>query len=205
MTCVLSAINSASPNCAPFFEVSSRPIPAGELEDPDAKGGCVVSVTVKPGLPLGPVQQTIRLQLQSSGSSETFEEQLGVEGSVDADISIVGAGWNSDHARLSIGTVKSASRRTRNLIVLVRGEHRDEVTIKPVESDPAWLQVKVGEASELKNRNVKQIPLTIVIPPNMQPLNRMGSDQGPLAEILLETTHPKVKSFRVYVQFLIGE
>lgn len=188
---------------APYFEVKSEPIPRDQLADSQAKSGCRVELTVKPGLPLGPILQTIRLQIRMSDSADTATVEVPISGTVDSDISFVGPGWNADQARLSIGTVKSAEGAKRRLLLLVRGEHRHDVTIKPVTVDPAWLVVALGEPSDLQSGAVTQIPLTIEIPPDTPPVNHLGSDQGKYAEIILETTHPEVKQIRMNVRFVI--
>ena len=51
-----------NPETARFFELRSAPLAADELaKERLAKGAVVASVTVKPGLPLGPVNQGVRL------------------------------------------------------------------------------------------------------------------------------------------------
>jgi len=188
---------------APYFEVTSEAIPRDRLDDPLAKSGCRVEVTIKPGLPLGPIRQTIRLELRLAGVAENPTVELPVVGTVDSDISIVGRGWNSDAGTLKFDSVKSAEGATRELLVLVRGDRRHDVTIKPGKLDPPWLKVTLGEPVESKSGAVTQVPLKIEIPRGMSPVNRLGSEQGKYGEIVLETTHPDTKQIRMYLQFVI--
>jgi uncharacterized protein DUF1573 len=195
---------------APYFEVHSEPISRDQLTEPDAKSGCRVAVTVKPGLPLGPIRQTIRLELKMAGFAERPTVEVPIEGTVDSDISVVGKGWNGDLGRLAIGAVKRAEGATRHLRLIVRGPHRHGTVIKPGKIDPTWLKVTVGEPSELKQRaagegGVTQIPLTIEIPPGSPQTNRLGFNQGKYAEIFLETTHPQVQQIRMYLQFVVEQ
>ncbi|MBI3839800.1 MAG: DUF1573 domain-containing protein [Planctomycetia bacterium] len=191
------------PETAPFFEVHTAPIPKEQLaENPDVKSGCLVTVTVKPGLPLGPVRQTIRLELNTPGEEPL---EVPIHAIVDSDISIVGGnGWNADYSRLNIGAVRSAEGATRKLLILVRGPERHSLKVQPVKVNPAWLKVTIGETSEL-NKDVNQIPLTIEIPSGTAAVNHLGSDQGKYAEILFETTHPQVKHMRMYLQFIVEQ
>jgi hypothetical protein len=188
---------------APYFEVKSEPIPADQAAERKAKSGCRVEVALKPGLPLGPFRQTIRLQLRMSGTADNPTVELPIMGTIDSDISIVGPDWNADAGRLSIGTVNAGEGATRRVLLLVRGEHRHDVTVKPAKVDPAWLKVAVGEPSDLPSGAVTQIPLTIEIPPNMPQVNHLGTDQGKYAEIILETTHSQLKQIRMYLRFVI--
>jgi hypothetical protein len=193
----------AGEDSAPFFEVHSETIPHDLLTEPGAKSGCRVVLTLKPGLPLGPIRQTIRLELRLQGVAETSTVEVPIEGTVDSDISIVGPGWDQKYGRLAINAVQSAKGATRKLFLLVRGDHRHDLAIKPGKLDPAWLKVELGEPTELNNGAVTQIPLTIEIPPGAPPANYLGTDQGKYAEIILETTHPQVKEIRLHLKFAI--
>jgi uncharacterized protein DUF1573 len=189
---------------ADHFAITSQEIPTSELEA-DAKGGCRVLLTIKPGLPLGAIRQTIRLEIQLGSAGAKSMVEVPIEGTVDADISIVGQGWDQSQNRLSIGSVKSSRGATRRLLLLLRGDRRHDVTIKPGTVDPDWLKVTLGEPSELRSGAVTQIPLVIEIPPGLPPTNRLGSDQGKYAEVVLETTHPQVKQLRLLLKFVIEQ
>ncbi len=193
----------ADPETASYFQVESETIPREDLTDPKAKSGCRVELTIKPGLPLGPIRQTIRLELQWSGSEEKTKVEVPIEGVVVSDLSIVGPGWTDRLGRLSLGAVKSAAGTTRNLFLLVRGEHRHEVTVEPVKIDPEWLKVTLGKPTEL-NDSVVQIPLSIEIPGGRPPALYLGSEHGKYAEITLGIKNlPQINQIRMDVQFVI--
>jgi hypothetical protein len=192
---------------ARFFEMQSEPIPIDQLTESDAKSGCRVRLTLKPGLPLGMIQQTIRLDLQLGEAKETVSVDVPIEGIIDSDVSIVGPGWEQQLSRLSFPAVSSAKGATRKLFVLLRGDRRHDVTIKAGKFDPSWLKVTLGEPTELKSGDggVTQVPLTIEIPPGMPPVNHLGTDQGKYAEVVLETTHPQVNEIRMNLRFVIEQ
>ena len=196
-----------APESARFFEMQSEPIPADQLTETDAKSGCLVRLTLKPGLPLGMIQQTIRLDLQLGEAMEKVSVEVPIEGIIDSDVSIVGPGWEQGLSRLSFPAVSSAKGATRKLFVLLRGDRRHEVAIKTGKIDPSWLKVTLGEPSELKSGDggVTQVPLTIEIPPGMPPVNHLGTDQGKYAEVVLETTHPQVSEIRMNLRFVIEQ
>jgi Protein of unknown function (DUF1573) len=195
------------PETANYFEATSQPIPRDQLTEPGVKSGCRVLLTIKPGLPLGPLRQTIRLELQMGEGAEasTSTVEVPIVGTVDSDISIVGQGWDADQNRLSLGSIKSSRGATRKLLLLLRGDHRHDVKITPGPVDPAWLKVTLGEPTELKGGAVTQIPLTVEVPPGLPPSNHLGSDQGKYAEVVLETTHPQVKQIRLFLKFVIEQ
>ncbi len=98
---------------ASFFEAKILPISPEQLAEHKAKSGCSVELTVKPGLPLGPFRQTIRLQIRLSGTEETPTIRVPIAGIIDSDISLVGPGWNADAGRLAIGDVKISEGQRR--------------------------------------------------------------------------------------------
>jgi hypothetical protein len=188
---------------ASFFEVKSETLPADQWGEPQAKCAMRVVLTLKPGLPLGPIRQTIRLNLRLGGSNDAPTADVMIIGTIDSNISIVGPDWNADKNRLRFGVVKSAAGATRNLRLLVRGDHRHAIKITPSKLDPEWLKVSVGEPSDLPNGTVTMLPLTIEIPPGSLPENRRGSDQGKYAEIVLDTTDPEARQIRIYLDFVV--
>ncbi len=193
---------------ARFFDAAVTPIPHDELREPEAKSGLRVHVTVKPGLPVGPVRQTIRLIVRTSEEKGAHTILVPIEGTVDSDISLVGRGWNASTGRLYVGEVRSGSGAKRELYLMLRGPHRNDTTIQPVLVAPEWLKVSLGEPRELTSGGsagggVTQIPLEIEIPPGMPTVNHLGSGQGKVAQVVLETTNPDVRQIRMDVQFII--
>jgi hypothetical protein len=196
------------PESADHFEFASEPLSPGELTMQKARDGRRLRVTVKPGLPLGQIQQTIRLELAIAGSPENAFVEVPVYGQVVSDISIVNRDWYAHLNQLRLGIVNSAAGTKRQLLVMVRGPHRDQVSLEPVEIDPPWVNVSVGEATTLNTKGaaeggVTQIPLTIEIPPGAPPANHLGSDQGKLGEVILKTGHPEVKQLRINLHFAV--
>ncbi len=196
---------------APYFEVKCEPIPPDQLKEPEAQSGCIVAVTVKPGLPLGTIRQTIRLELALGDSSDSPVVEVPIYGRVDTDISIVGTkDWTANLDLLKIGEVKSAQGAKRELFLVLRGSKRHGVKFSIAKLDPPWLRVTFGEPIELKKdgpneSGVTQIPLTVEIPPGAPPVNHLGSEVGKHAEIVLESTHPQVKQILMFLQFVVEQ
>ncbi len=188
---------------APFFEVNVEPLPEEELAtEPEAQSGVRVGVTLKPGLPQGAFQQTIRLK---TNLDETPEVSIPVRGNLAGDISIVaiGPGWMAEHNLLSLGTVDARKGVRRQLLLVVRGRYRDEVAFEPVEVFPSWLQVTVGETTPIGGGTVNQTPIWIAIPEGAPPAAHLGSEQGRMGEVRLATNHPKTPELRIRLRFAV--
>ena len=116
---------------------------------------------------------------------------------------MVGPNWNQDRNTLMLGAVPRQKGVKRQMMLLVRGPLRKEVVFNPLEVTPSWLKVSLGQWTEINNGAVILIPLMIEIPPESPPANHLGSEQGPLGKIILETTHPQVPKLQIFVRFAV--
>jgi hypothetical protein len=185
---------------AAFFDVKAEPLTAEELTSQGAKSGAKVTVTVKPGLPLGPVKQRIILTTNLERASRI---EIPVEGTVTSDISLVGQDWAGNQLR--VGRISSQQGMTRTLRLVTRGSHRDDVAFKIVKVWPEALKAELGEKTFNANRSISLVPLTISLPAGTPLMNHLGTDSGKMGEVVLETTHPDVKELKVLVQFAVTE
>ena len=146
---------------AQFFQVDSRHLPSDALP-PDTKGGCEVSVTVKPGLPAGNIDQRIRLQLNLP---DIPDAEVKIAGRIGSPILVVDSGseFDQDRGVLRLGTVNRATGTSRHLKLMIRGPHRNEVKLKVAEVRPDFVKITLGAPEHLAN--VVSVPLSIEIPP----------------------------------------
>jgi hypothetical protein len=186
---------------AQFFEVQTDPLTPQQLQAETAESGVLVMLSLKPGLPLGAFSQTIRFTLELDGKRSEYD--VPTHGTVVSDLSIVGLGWREETGILTLGTVRSAQGLRRNVTVLVRGPLREQLQVESIRVSPAELRVTLGERTAL-NENVEQIPLNIEIPPGLSPMIRIGTDQWPFGEIVLDVkNHPDLKEVRMRLKFTI--
>jgi hypothetical protein len=200
----------ADPSTAAFFDVQIVPLdPAEVAEEKSALAGAKVKVTVKPGLRLGPISQTIYL---APSSKDLPELPIAIQGSVTGDISVFAAKnlYNGERKIITIGAVDRAKGGTYKLQLLVKGPHAKDVKLSVGEVDPPdVLQVSIDteHPSAINSGTVLMYPLTITIPPGSRPVSRLGGaadDAGAkLGKIVIETTHPNTKQLVLYVQFAV--
>ena len=188
---------------ADVFEVRSAPLTAEQLaEEPNAKSGVLVTVIVKPGLPVGPFHQLLRL---STSATRAEELELPIEGNIVSDISIVGgSNFESIRSLLSLGVVSRTRGSRYPLHVLVKGPYRDEVQLEVAEIDPEdGLRATVSAPRSVNEGIVRIFPLTVEVPPGSPAVNRLGSEQGRLGRIRIRTNHPEVPELMLYVRFAV--
>jgi hypothetical protein len=183
------------------FEAAVASLPASESEKEGATSGLRIAITVKPGLPLGPIRQTIRLETNLPRNSVI---EVPITGTVVSDVEIFSpTGWNSDLNLLTIGPVKSKVGATKKLWIFARGPHREDVQVKAVKIDPDLLKVTIGKPAASGDAPVMKIPLTIEVPKGAPAVNFLGTEANKAAEIELETTHPDAKQIKLYVRFAV--
>ncbi len=186
---------------ARYFEAAVRPLTPAELKEfPTAQSGSLVTVTVKAGLPQGPFRQNLRFQTNLA-SAPTMT--LPVQGIIGSQIAVVGPGWDPDIGLLTLGAVPSRSGAKRRLMLVVRGPLRGQVAFKAVQVSPSLLRVSLGEKYEINHGVVVATSLMIEIPPGSPTVDHLGSEQGKLGEIILESTHPQVPKLRILVRFAV--
>ncbi len=185
---------------AKLFSVSVEPLPAGFHLPADARSGLLLKIAIGAGLPPGPLKQTLSL---TTNLKSVPPLSLDIQGTVGSEISVAGEGWNQDLGIVSFGIVSSQAGAQRRLMLIAHGPHAKGVKFKPVEIDPDFLQVKVGETTPIGATDATQTPLIVQIPKGCRPLNRVGSEQAKLAKIVFETNYPGTPRFTVYIRFLI--
>ena len=186
-----------------YFTVKTNmPVTADELNaDPDVKHAVAVQVNIKAGLPLGAVQQKIRL---TTNVDEPKYVDLPIQGNIVSDISIVGPKFHSENNLLRIGPIKAEHGTRQQLYVIVKGPYRDAVRLSLGKVDPSdVLRVTLSDRTEAKSGRFHKYPLIIYIPPGSPPTSRRGTQASHYGEIEIETTHPEAQKVRVYIDFAV--
>ncbi|HEY4308315.1 MAG TPA: DUF1573 domain-containing protein [Pirellulales bacterium] len=181
------------------FEVKSTPLPKDSLPE-GMTSGLEVAVTVKPGLPAGPIEQKVRLQ---TNLADTPDPEIAIAGRIGSPILIVGREWDQDRGTIRIGTVDGALGTRRQLKLMIRGAHRQQIELKTPQVKPELLSVRLGEREELGN--VVAIPFTIEIPPGSPEANYLGYTPETTGEIVFPTNQPEMAEVRLKVTFAVSD
>jgi hypothetical protein len=189
----------SDPATSDKFDVKIEPLKDDELPNPEAKEGVRVTVTAKPGLPVGRFHQWLSLSTNLA-DNETIEIPL--VGRVVGDISIHGIEWNEEAGILSLGKVKSSEGRKRRVNVVVRGDGAPEVQLAVDSIDPEELKVTIGSPKKLTDTLV-HFPVEIEVPAGTRPMVRMGTAQSEEGRVVLTTTHPTIKELVLGVRFAV--
>ena len=188
---------------ASHFDVQLDLAPTAEelAADQYAKSAIALEVTIRPGLPMGPIQQKLRLK---TNVAEVSQLEIPIEGTIVSVISVVGYRFSTERNLLRLGAIDADRGARAELFVLVKGPHRDSLELRLGAVDPSdVLQVELGEPSEINNGLVRKYPLSVVIPPGTRAVNRLGTKTSAYAEVHIESDHPEAKDIPIYVEFTI--
>ena len=185
---------------ANYFEAKLSPLSSGQFKQEEgATSGSLLEITVKSGLPMGPFQQKISL---ATNFKETPTIEVPIRGKVASEITIVGPGWDDSGGMLMMGTVSSRQGAQRTLLIIAGGPHGKDIQFKSVEVVPDLLKAELGTPKPIGG-HATQVPLTITIPPGSPPANHLGSEQGKLGRITIETDHPRTPKLKILVRFAV--
>ncbi|MFM8953705.1 MAG: hypothetical protein ACKOOF_11705, partial [Planctomycetaceae bacterium] len=185
-----------------FFSLAQSPLTAADLAaEPGATGGLLLTLTIRPGLPLGTLRTSIEAVLQLP---DAVAVMVPVEATVGGDLVLAGAAWDSSRQSLLLGTVSGRKGLRTQMFITARGPHRDSV--KPVvrEVVPDSLDVSIGEPVPIGEGGAVRIPVSVVIPAGSRAANHLCSEQGPAGRIVLDTGHPDSPTLDIPVCVAIG-
>lgn len=195
-------IQWSNPDLAEFFTVELGEIAPDELESDteavDPKSGRKLTITAKPGIPLGPISQTLILKTDIRDGLDVACE---IFGNVISDITIIGRGFKPARQRLIIPPVDGKAGGKTTLQILVKGENHKNIEFEMVKVLPEGV-MKVYFAEGNSTENHTRVPLIVEFPAGTAPVSGRGQ-LNKYGEIHFKTNHPVVKEVKLYVSFVV--
>ena len=186
-----------------YFSLELTEMELDEFKDdePRAKSAIQVKLKMAQGRPLGPIKQVLRVTAKLGERTTTAE--IVIRATVVSDISLFGGrDFSKERSLVQFGSILGTVDHSTTLRIRIRGPFRDKVKLSIVSIDPEnVMKATIGEPTVAGNGIL--YPLTISIPKGAPPINRLGSQQGRVGVIKIETTHPTAKHLPVYVSFAI--
>ncbi|MEC9002831.1 MAG: DUF1573 domain-containing protein [Planctomycetota bacterium] len=188
------------PKLKEFIEAVIEPMSVEELsEDNRARSGKKIKIRLKPGLPVGLLDQTVWLKTNLEDSPLV---PVYFQAKVVGDITIYGRNFNRVTNHLRLGKVVQADGLQAELRFLVRGEDRDAVKLTVASVDPPGsLEAKIRSSGQAVTGKASQHFLDITIPKGADVISRLGDNQEKPVRILINTTHPQFKTITITVAF----
>jgi hypothetical protein len=189
------------PESATYFETEIEPVdPQVLAAETGAVAGQQISIRLKPGLAVGRYDQRLRLSLNHS---ELGPLEIPVSVTVVGYITVFGGkDYNRTTGLWTLGKLSGEQVHTRDLWIVVKGEHAGNVQLSVGQLDPAEVLQAELAASTTVGRPARY-QLTLTLRPSEQVVNRLGNGQGELAEVVIETTDPDAPQLRIPVAFAL--
>ncbi len=125
-----------------------------------------------------------------------------VLGNVVGNLTLAGPGYNPRLGIWDLGTLSGDREHDKSLWIFVKGEQAESIRMKIASVDPDdVLEAEIvppADASKLAKHT-----LHLHIRPRGGVVNRLGFQQGALAEVVLETTDPEIPTIRIPVALAI--
>ncbi|MGO8751891.1 MAG: DUF1573 domain-containing protein [Thermoguttaceae bacterium] len=188
----------SDPALAKYITVRDEPLPAKMLRG-EVKGGHLLHIDVKPGLPLGAFQQTITVK---TGGTNSPELPFIVRGTIVGDIGLAGRGWHEETSTLTLGAIRSNEQFDRTFLLIARGMNSKAIQFEKLDVHPDLLQVELGPTVAGEGR-VAHTRLRIRIPQGTPPADYMSVDTAQSGQITLATHHSKTPVFKIHVRFAV--
>jgi hypothetical protein len=191
---------------ANFFQLDWRPLKPDEYADESGvRSGVLVTVATQPGLPLGPINQRVRLDFEALDLQPL---ELPIGGSVVSDITLSTAYPKFDRESYVLKMDRVGPNEVVNVefSVWVKGPYRNEVVLTPKEIFPNdLLRVEVGQPESSASGAAVRIPLTVEVVAGTRLANHLGTTQGEIGRIVFDTNHPEAPTLQLYVSFMVGD
>ena len=193
-----------------LFEVEMRPLTEGELaSERGALSGSLVTVTTKPGLPFGTIDQ--ELDLKTNLDDEDQWVNVPVIVNVESDVNIQSFDkrypFHSRTNRLDIGTVSKGKPVETRLNLFVKnfeGEDKN-IALKVLDNETIPQNGITAEIGQVRSiGGAKMIPVTIKIPDDQPAVSLEGSDVKSIGRIVIETNIESAKRIEIFVSFTVS-
>lgn len=192
-----------------LVEIHFEPMSAEQVaKEPRATSGQVMHVKLKPGMQAGLFSQAIRVKtnLPDAPRVDVF-----LNGEVVQDITIFGRGFRASEGDnpeyfgvLNLGAIASETGLEHNIIVVVKGALRNDVSFSVDSVLPAGVvDVKLGPATVIGNGKTVHHKLLLTVKPGQAAGDFVGGNQGSALEIVLKTTYPNKPEIKISVVFSI--
>lgn len=192
-----------SQQTAGYFKLELTPLEldAFKDEEPRATSAVQARLSLARGNPLGPFRQVLHIAAEMG--DKPIEAELTISGNIVSDIMLIGGSdFIKDKNLVQLRSILSTVGHSTTLRIRVHGPYRDQVQLKVGAIDPSEsLTATIGERTRLKSGYL--YPVKITVPKGAPSVNRLGSQQGKVGSIIIETTHPSAKQVLIYVSFAV--
>jgi len=158
------------------------------------------TITVKPGLPVGPFQEWF--QLRTNYSTQPNVTVLVSGQIVGGNVSISGTGYNRATGVADLGRTVMGRSLSREISIQFAGTAAQLASVQISEVEPAWIRTELSPPRDVGP--LRMFSLTIEVPETAPTGSYVFTGDGQRAHIILETNDETVPALRIPLQFVVG-
>jgi hypothetical protein len=184
-----------------LFDISYEPITVDEARYPGVLAAVKLKLKIKPGLPIGNVNQPM---LVKTNDERKPELSLVAAGVIDGPVSLSGLNWNAKESLLRIGAYSRVEGHKSTLVMRIKGVDPAQLHPQVLKVIPSDLKVTFGEPRTVGSSGdtVVTYILTVEIPPGGPVLTYLDTLDSPLGLIELDTGHKDTGILRMNVELI---
>jgi hypothetical protein len=173
-------------------------------EHADARQVADVVVDVSPGLPAGPINGQISIEI----GPDKLLYSVRCSGTCVSDLRIIaGRNYSAKLNSLQMGRVSSSEGATAKFFISSRAESDEPIvlTLKSItpKEDSERFQVTVGEPSVKASQTL--FPISVVIPPDGPAFNRSGYTSDNVTRLTFQTNLENSKEISVDIRVVVAD
>jgi len=159
------------------------------------------TLTVKPGLPVGPFQEWFQVKTNyPSQANVTFLVSGQVAG---GNVSVSGRDFNRATGIANLGSTVTGKKISRELSIRFAGSSASLASVQVESVEPKWLRAELSPPHD--TGPLRTFTLTIEVPEDAPTGNYIIRDGGQQAYITLETNDENTPVLKIPLQFAVGK
>jgi hypothetical protein len=158
------------------------------------------TITLKPGLPVGPFQEWF--QVRTNLPSQPNVSFLARGQIVSGNVAISGQGFNRVTGVADLGRIATGTSVSRDFSIQFSGPAAPSASLQVSAVEPAWLQTSLSPPRDVGPLRI--LSLTIIIPENAPAGSYLFAGDGRHAHLTLETNDETMPILRIPLQFVVG-
>jgi hypothetical protein len=183
----------------PLLKGEAVPMPEEQRKELGAKIGYRIQVSLSPGLPVGTIREKLSIETDARGGANFTVNVHGRRPGPVRIMAMPGSRWYAEDMQLPLGRFPAAAGAKATLSLFVTGLGDRELEFQEVESDPAFLRVRLEPDPKFQVEGQKRYFLHVEVPPGMPPANRVRDNA---AKFKVKTNHPDAERIEISVQYL---
>ena len=165
-----------------------------------AKSVVVGTLTLKPGLPVGPFQERFQVKTNYPGQTDI---SFAASGQVVGNVSISGREYDKNKSFADLGKTVVGKGISRELWITFSGLSAPSASLQIQAVEPNWIRTTI--ASKIDSGQQRIFSLTIEIPDNAPTGSYVFGGDGQQSYITLKTNDESMPVLKIPLQFAVGK